>query len=117
MKIFREKISGKIMIFFTGLTFLNMSFFLVEVTALKLGKYKNIAENIARLVSGAAAEEESDGCNETEDATAKEVDLLIHNNLNHHALLFLSAQKRNDFFESKTLHPDHLEPFSPPPEV
>ena len=42
------------MALFTGLIFLNMSFFLAEVSALELTKDKKMLKNIALLISSSA---------------------------------------------------------------
>ena len=66
------------MTLFTGLIFLNMSFFLAEVSALKLSQDKKMFSNIIKLISSNAAEEEKDAFGGTdEDSSAKEVDLIF----------------------------------------
>ena len=68
-----------LMTLFTGLVFLNMSFFLFEVSALKLNQDKTMFSNIIKLISNSAAEEEKDVFGGTdEDCTAKEVDLIVN---------------------------------------
>jgi hypothetical protein len=61
----------------TGLLVFNMSFFLAEVDALELLHNKQMVENIAKLIMGAATEEEKDfsGCAE-EGNFVKKIDLL-----------------------------------------
>lgn len=78
MKIFRNTIIKNIMTLLTGVIFLNMSFFLYEVTVLNLGQSKQMAANIAKLLSTSANEEERDAFGGTdEDSTVKEVDLIF----------------------------------------
>jgi hypothetical protein len=60
MKFFRAILIRKTCAIFTGLLVLNMSFFLAEVQALKLLRDKQMVENIAKLILGAANEEEKD---------------------------------------------------------
>jgi hypothetical protein len=78
MLIFRNVHVRNIMAFFTGLIFLNMSFFLAEVSALGLTKDKKMLKNIALLISSSAAEEEKDafGGLSDEDSSVKGVDLI-----------------------------------------
>ena len=67
------------MTLFTGLIFLNMSFFLAEVSALKLNQDKKMVSNIIKLISSSAAEEEKDAFGGAdEDCSAKEVDLIFN---------------------------------------
>jgi hypothetical protein len=80
MKVFRNKLVLTLATLFTGVVFLNMSFFLAEVSALKLTQNKKMVENIAKLVAGAASEEEKDafGGNGSEDLKGvTEIDLLL----------------------------------------
>lgn len=80
MKFFREAYIRKVMTVFTGIVFLNMSFFLAEVSALKLDKYdKKMLENLVRSFS-CVSEEERDASAESTDtggASVKEVDLYL----------------------------------------
>jgi hypothetical protein len=120
MTIFRQKYIKTAMIFFTGIIFLNMSFFLAEVTALKLAGNKALVENIAKLISGGGLEEEKDASTETAeggDVTVKEVDLLAHHAFIHHAALSLIAQGRNGILNDTFSYFSYLEIFSPPPEA
>ncbi|MBA4055877.1 MAG: hypothetical protein C0490_14275 [Marivirga sp.] len=79
MKLFRIKYVSNALSLFTGIVFLNMSFFLAEVSLLKLDQDKQMVENIAKLLAGCAAEEEKDvfGGSADEDPTAKEIDLIF----------------------------------------
>lgn len=80
MLIFRILYVRNAMALFTGLIFLNMSFFLAEVSALKLTQDKKMIANIAKLISSSAAEEEKDAFGGTadEDCSAKEVNLIFN---------------------------------------
>jgi hypothetical protein len=79
MKIFRDGLVKNGFALFTGIIFLNMSFFLFEVSLLKLNQDKQMMANIAKLLSAGASEEERDvfGGSADEDSSAKEVDLLF----------------------------------------
>ena len=115
--MFRQKYVKKVMIFVTGITFLNMSFFLAEVAALKLTKNKAMMENIARLISGAGFEEERDICGETSEDSFSEVDLHNHHHgFNQHNALYLIAQRRGDLWNDQFSSSGYRETFSPPPE-
>src|SRR5688572_28795812 len=89
MLIFKNERIKHAMTLFTGLIFLNMSFFLMEVSALKLTQDKKMLVNIAKLISTSSNEEEkgSVGGSADEDFSAKEVDLcsnyITHTIFNH----------------------------------
>jgi hypothetical protein len=122
MKMFRQRYIRKMMILFTGITFLNMSFFLAEVTALKLNKSEKMIENIARLISGAGFEEERDACGESSEGGGgysffKEVDLHSLLISDHYNSLYLIAQKRNGLLDDPSGCSGYSETFSPPPEA
>ena len=107
------------MTLFTGIIFFNMSFFLVEVAALKLNKDRQMIANIAKLLSASSAEEEKDafGGSADEDCSAKEVDLIYNyttHNVNHDIIL-KSAKKRVHDQGSPLLM--SYEIYSPPPEA
>jgi hypothetical protein len=77
MKFFRQHNIRYFFLLMTGLTFLNMSFFLAEVSALKGAYSKNAMENIARLFTNSLSEEETDTAETTERVgSVKELDLL-----------------------------------------
>lgn len=77
MKIFRLKYVVEMFAIFTGIIFLNMSFVLVEVSALKMDQDKEMIKNIAALIAGCANEEEPGGSAD-EDNTVNEIQLLLH---------------------------------------
>lgn len=79
MLIFRNTYVRNAMALFTGLIFLNMSFFLIEVSALGLAKDKQMVKNIALLIASSAAEEEKDafGGIADEDHSTKGIDLIV----------------------------------------
>ena len=79
MKLFRKKHISKLLSLFTGIVFLNLSFFLAEISALKIGKEnKQLVENLVRIFSTVSEEEKDINAGESSDAAAsfaKEVDL------------------------------------------
>ncbi|HYG19574.1 MAG TPA: hypothetical protein VD816_11630, partial [Ohtaekwangia sp.] len=77
MKFFRAVLIRKTCAIFTGLLVLNMSFFLAEVQALQLLRDKQMVENVARLILGAANEEEKDfsGSSEAGVFSGKDISL------------------------------------------
>lgn len=118
MKFYRNTFVRKTLVLLTGVLVLNMSFFLAEVEALKLLHNKQMVENIAKLIMGAATEEEKDlsGAAEESGLILKEIDLLF----SHEQLLSRSFTTLND----KNHHPGAVEKvivrssdtISPPPK-
>ncbi len=118
MLIFRNSLFKNIATVFTGLIFLNMSFFLFEVSALKLNQDKDMVANIAKLISSSAAEEEKDvfgGADE--DHSAKEIDLIFSYAAHTiHSFNVQISKKRSVFNQGIPLFGSY-EIYSPPPEV
>ena len=116
IKIFRIKAVLKWSILVTGLIFLNMNFFLAEVSVLGLDKDRNMAKNIAKLIAASSSEEEKDIFGgETKDIL--EVDLLSSDCLGNGSFYLLphqvTFQTRND---AKPIV-GNLETVIQPPEV
>ena len=119
MLIFRILYVRNAMALFTGLIFLNMSFFLAEVSALKLTHDKKMIANIAKLISSSAAEEEKDafGGPADEDCSAKEVNLIFH--YTTHTIYGYSSLLKNKRCVLNLGLPllGSYEIYSPPPEA
>lgn len=115
MTHFRQKIAVRIFSLFTGVIFLNMSFFLAEMCMLDL-EDEEMIENVCNLVINGGMEEERDAHTSGSDVPIKvfsinSVDLLLR-----HSSLFLIATKVHQENEDHYLHADHSEIVSPPPE-
>lgn len=116
MKTLRNQTTTRVFSLFTGIIFLNMSFFLAEVCMLDI-KDTQMIENICQLILNAGVEEERDGHSSPTDAPLKVFSLLSEALLLRHSSLFLIASKMHEEFEDHYLHADHSQIFSPPPEV
>jgi hypothetical protein len=81
MEVFRIKYVINALSLFTCVIFLNMSFILVEISALKMDRDKEMARNLSILVASCAAEEEPGGAAD-EDSTVSELDLLFSHSSN-----------------------------------
>ena len=77
MNAFRIKYVMNTLSLFTGVIFLNMSFILAEISALKVDRDKEMARNLSILVASSAAEEEPGGSSD-EDSTVSEMDLIFN---------------------------------------
>ncbi len=115
MKISGNKTFLRIFSLFTGIVFLNMSFFLAEVCMLDL-KDKQMIENVCNLILNGGLEEERDGHGSGTDVPIKIFSLASGDLMLHHSSLFLIAVKMHQEMEDHYLHADHSEIFSPPPE-
>ena len=116
MTAFRNQTATRIFSLFTGIIFLNMSFFLAEVSMLDL-QDRQMIENVCKLVLNGGLEEERDAHSSGADAGLKMFSLAAEDLLMRHSSLFLIASKMHQEFEDHYLHADHSEKFSPPPEA
>jgi ribonuclease BN (tRNA processing enzyme) len=100
---------------FTAIVFLNMSFFLAEISALKIEKNKQLLENVAKLIAGSSAEEEKDAfAGADEDVSINDVFMSHHHHphdLTEH-MLQSSLRLRDHGIPLF----GHRQIFSPPPE-
>ncbi|MBL7857493.1 MAG: hypothetical protein JNM57_07375 [Cyclobacteriaceae bacterium] len=114
---FRKKGIEKFLTILTGLVFLNMSFFMAEVSALKLCKNQQMMENIIKLIAGSASEEETDifGGSEKDNTADKEVDFSVEKIIifDFTTLPFQLANKTCDGAKPITGNPETI---NPPPE-
>lgn len=113
MKILRNRTATRIFSLFTGLMFLNMSFFLTGISILS-PEDKQLIENVGKLVLN---EEEKDAHGTGTDTPLKVFPLLADGVMMRHSSLFLIAGKLHHDRELLLLHDGHAENFSPPPEV
>jgi hypothetical protein len=116
MKIFRQKYVVETFSLFTLIIFLNMSFVLAEVSALKMDQDNAIIKNIAALIAGCTSEEEPGGTSD-EDNTVNEIQLMLDHHT--HTPYFIDILSKNKA-RTTTLGVPRLgnyEIFSPPPEA
>jgi hypothetical protein len=105
----------KVLTLITGVVFLNMSFFLAEVSLLKYNK-KELIE-IAKLVLNTGFEEERDGESSGADHMGKEVDLAVLHAQFLHRSLYLKSIATNRTLVDHYLHANHSLIFFPPPDI
>lgn len=82
MKRFRTRTTRSIFLLITGLTFLNMSFFMAEISALKSAFDKTAMENIARIFTASLSEEETETSAAEHVGTITQIDF-VEDNLYH----------------------------------
>ena len=115
MKIFRRHFLSKALSLITGLVFLNMSFFLAEVTYLKFDK-KEIMENIAKLILNSGFEEERDCEPVGGEGSIKGIDLILQQVQIHHTSSFLMSLHTNRTVVDHYRHANHSFTFYTPPD-
>ena len=113
MNSIRKHITSRVFAFVTALAFLNMSFFLAEVSFFNLEKGE-LLENIAKLVLNAGFEEERD-CESSSENTVKET-LLIQQVHIHNISSFIISIKAISTIIDHYRHANHSLIFSPPPD-
>jgi len=115
MVAFRKHFLARVFALLTGVIFLNTSFFMAEISLLKVTNHE-LLQNIAKLISNNGLEEERDGETPDKDSSAKEVDLLMGQVQFHHRVLFLIATKANHTLDDLYPHANYSQTFSPPPD-
>lgn len=115
ISIFRIKAVLRGSILITGLIFLNMNFFLAEVSALELDKDRNMAENIAKLIATSSTEEEKDVFG-GESKDILETDLLFSNCLSNGNFYLLPDQVAFQTSHGAKPVGGNFETINPPPE-
>ena len=116
MQCFRKRLIRIVLTFTTGIIFLNMGFFLLEIKMLGLHKDREIMENISRMLAGAAFEEERD-CSSLSVNLAEEEYLAGHHHGGHTASLFLIAEHCAHMLHDGACRHGYYKKFNPPPEV
>lgn len=119
MRILRTTMANGAFSLLTGMLFLNMSFFLAEVSVLKMGKNKPLFENISKILSGTSAEDEQDafGSTSDEDTFENEVDLLLTYSTYAPLARILTAQGNVNIWKQGIPLIGIFEIDSPPPEA
>ena len=119
MEILRKPLIRFVFLFVTGITFVNLSFFMAEVVFLNLDKKDRTIQTIFCILNSGGFEEESeapaDGHEKLSDL--KGVDLYFNHNLYHHQHLYLIAQQREGVLHTLILREGFSKIFSPPPEA
>lgn len=114
MKTIREHALTKAFTLITCVVFLNMSFFLAEVSMLKYSK-KELIE-IAKLILNTGFEEERDGATPGADSMGK-VDLAAHHQQLSNQLFSLISIETNRILVDHYRHANHSLTFFPPPDL
>ena len=115
MNSIRKHFLTKIFVLVAGLAFLNMSFFIAEVSFFNFEKGE-LLENIAKLILSTGLEEERDGETPGEKKELKETDPHVPQFQIHSTTSFLISNKVNSGIVDHYLHADHSLTFSPPPD-
>lgn len=117
MNRFRENFFSKLLTLITALIFLNMSFFLAEVSMLDLANDGRFSKVISLVLSGTCFEEEKETGGDTteEDTSAKKIEVVLHS---HHTAFdaFIILTDLNWGFQHAFLVCAVHKKFTPPPE-
>jgi hypothetical protein len=114
MNSIRGHFLSKVTAFIAGLAFLNMSFFLAEVSLLNFKK-QELLENIANLILNTGFEEEREAESSNEN-TIKEI-LVVQQVQVHGTSSFLISIGINSMLVNHYQHANHSLTFSPPPDT
>ena len=119
MKLLRSKSIKSVLLLLTGITFLNLSVFMAEVSLLNLSKDDSAIERVFKILIAGGFEEESENPADGHENpySLKEIDLLQSFNLYHHLHLYLIAQQRYGSLNSSAPLSGYTTIFSPPPEA
>ena|SRR5690242_5907719 len=115
MNSIRKNFLAKVFALVTGVIFLNTSFFLAEISLLKVTNYE-LLQNVVKMMSNSGLEEERDGETPDNDSSAKEIDLLISHVQIHYQVQILTATKANHALDDLYPHANYAQTFSPPPD-
>lgn len=113
MRSIREHFLSKLLAFAAGLAFLNLSFFLAEVSLLKIEE-RELIENIAKLILNTGFEEEREGESSGENSI-KEI-IAMHQANIHGISSNLISTRINSVLVDHYRHANHSFTFSPPPD-
>jgi hypothetical protein len=116
MSFIRSHIASRIFTIFIGAVFLNMSFFLSEVRMLKLDLNRDLAHNIAKLISGAGCEEEREAGEESVNE-GKIVDIFLTLDSSATLIAGICIPKNKMHVDDRSLSPGCVEITTPPPKV
>jgi hypothetical protein len=118
MQVFRQKCFRWLLTVTTGIIFLNMGFFLMEVKLLGLDQDREIMANITRMMAGAAFEEERDASTQSSGTGFAEEEYLIgHHSNNYSGCYFLIAEHGAISLDDGSSEHGYLKKFCPPPEI
>jgi hypothetical protein len=117
MNLIRRHIASRILTIFIGAIFLNMSFFLSEVRMLKLDVDRELAHNIAKLVSGTGLEEEREAGEESSAGEGKTIDIFLTINASATLIAGIVIPKNKIHADDRSLSTGCVEITTPPPKV
>lgn len=117
MEIIRTNIISRMVSLLTGLIFLNMSFVMVEVCALKLDKDRQMIESIAKLIAGTSEEETDAFGGLADEDPVKEINVFFHADLSLCSVATSSSPFIKGLGDQGIPRFGNYEIYCPPPEV
>lgn len=115
MQVFRKKCPRVLLTLITGLLFLNMGFFMLEVKMLGLHHDPQILANISNMLAGAALEEERDASPQSTNLAEEEY-VAGHHSADYTASLYLIRQDSQHLRHDGACRHGYYKKFNPPPE-
>jgi hypothetical protein len=117
MRFFRNRFVAVCFLAIAGITFINMTFLLAEVSVLEKAYDKTTLENIARMISSSMAEEEQDASESSEGNQALQEMDFLHSNHYHLKLEDTGVSNILKIFGvHSNPHPGYFSLFTPPPD-
>lgn len=118
MQFFREIYTRSSLTFLTGMIFLNMGFFLMEVKILELHKNRQLMENISKIIRSSPLEEERDTTTSSFSGSGlgQEEYLAGHHRSNYPRSFFF-INNASSLFHVGGLAKGYSKKICPPPEV
>jgi hypothetical protein len=118
MQFFRGIYTRLSLTILTGMIFLNMGFFLMEVKILELHKDRQLMENIFKIIGNSPIEEERDTTSSSFSGSALgEEEYLAGHHCSNYSRSFFFINNTCCLFHERGLAKGYLKKISPPPEV
>lgn len=118
MQLFREIHTRSSLTILTGMIFVNMGFFLMELKILELHKEQQLTENISRIIGNSLLEEERETTPSSfSRCGVGEREYLAGNHRSNHPRYFFFIHNASPLFHVGGLANGHLKKICPPPEV
>lgn len=117
MTFFRRKYLQKYITLITGLIFLNISFFSVELSCLELNREnRKLVENLVRIIAGTNDEEKDTSASTSEThSLVKEVDLFVNHSASNMEVAFsIVTNNYHHFHADEPLAGNRETPLQPP---
>jgi hypothetical protein len=115
MQIFRQRYIRLVTIAIAGLAFVNLTFFMAELSLIKTDRNKPLIEQLQKFLSTSVNEEDPDAANES--GSSKEIEDVILFHIPTFSRLALITNSRLEVaYSIQGLHPGYAKVHTPPPD-